>query len=204
MDRDARREARAQEAADRAYAKSQRSWFARHKILTALGALLLLGVVGSALGGQSGGSRDTLTSGSGSPPSASKSSAKSAPAAATLGTPVRDGKFEFTVKSVKDGPRIIGSEQFGTKPQGRFVLVDVKVENVGDAPQTFFGNNQYLYIGDKKYAADTEAAIYLDDAKSLLEDINPGNSLDGVSSSTSRRPASRLSWSFTTRPSPPE
>lgn len=58
--------------------------------------------------------------------------------------------------------------------------MSVKVENIGDEPQSFFGDNQHLYIGERKYSADTEAAIYLDDAKSLFEEINPGNALEGV------------------------
>lgn len=46
-------EARAQAAAAKAYGKSQRNWFARHKILTAIGALFIIGVIGTAAGGGS-------------------------------------------------------------------------------------------------------------------------------------------------------
>ena len=34
--------------------------------------------------------------------------------------------------------------------------------------------------GGKRYDADTEAAIYLDDSKTFLEEINPGNAVDGI------------------------
>jgi hypothetical protein len=46
-----KKDAKAQAAANKAYAKSQRSWFAKHKILTALGALILLGFIATAAGG---------------------------------------------------------------------------------------------------------------------------------------------------------
>jgi len=54
-----KQDARAQAAADKAYAKSQRSWFARHKILTGLGAFILLGIIISAASGGGGSGGDT-------------------------------------------------------------------------------------------------------------------------------------------------
>lgn len=74
-----KKDAKAQAAAAKAYSKSQRSWFARHKILTGLGALIaLMVVIGIASSGGSGGSGgtdagDTATdSGESSAPAASK------------------------------------------------------------------------------------------------------------------------------------
>jgi hypothetical protein len=105
-----------------------------------------------------------------------------APAAASgIGTPVRDGKFEFTVKKIDCGKSRIGTKDFGTSAQGQFCLVSVKVENIGKEAQTLDGSSQYLYgDGGQKYDADTEAAIYLDDAQTFLEEINPGNSVNGI------------------------
>jgi hypothetical protein len=59
-----KKDAKAQAAANKAYAKSQRSWFAKHKILTALGALILLGFIATAAGG--GGDDATVANTAGS------------------------------------------------------------------------------------------------------------------------------------------
>ncbi len=61
-----KKDAKAQAAAAKAYSKSQRSWFAKHKILTALGAFILLGVIISAANGGGGGGSDSTTAGSSS------------------------------------------------------------------------------------------------------------------------------------------
>jgi hypothetical protein len=55
-----KKDAKAQAAAAKAYSKSQRSWFARHKILTALGAFILLAIVISVASGGGAGD-DTVT-----------------------------------------------------------------------------------------------------------------------------------------------
>jgi Domain of unknown function (DUF4352) len=107
--------------------------------------------------------------------------AETTPEAAGTGTPVRDGKFEFTVQRVECGKSRIGSKDFGQTAQGHFCFVYMKVENIGREAQTLDGSAQYLYAGGgKRYDADTEAAIYLDDSKTFLEEINPGNAVNGI------------------------
>ncbi len=79
-----KKDAKAQAAAAKAYSKSQRSWFAKHKILTALGAFILLGVIISAANGGGGGGSDSTTAGSSSDsagtPADGPAAAKPAPA----------------------------------------------------------------------------------------------------------------------------
>lgn len=55
-----KKDAKAQAAAARAYSKSQRSWFGRHKILTGLAALIALIVVISVASSGGGGGADEL------------------------------------------------------------------------------------------------------------------------------------------------
>jgi Domain of unknown function (DUF4352)/Protein of unknown function (DUF2510) len=99
-----------------------------------------------------------------------------------IGEEARDGDFTFVVTAVEDGPPIIGTDEFGTEPQGKFVFVTMRVTNHGDSPGSFLGDNQYLIDTEgRKAGADTEAAFYLsEDAQSLYEEINPGNSLTGI------------------------
>lgn len=46
-----------------------------------------------------------------------------APESPGIGSPVRDGKFEFTVGKVDCGKSRIGSVDFGVRAQGQFCLV---------------------------------------------------------------------------------
>lgn len=98
-----------------------------------------------------------------------------------VGDPVRDGKFEFTVMKVEPGVKEIGDEFLSQEAQGQFVLVHLTVENIGNESQYFDGNNVVAFDAkNREFAADTEAAIYLDDSNSFLNEINPGNSVEGV------------------------
>lgn len=178
-------------------AQSKRSWFARHKVLTGLGIVAVLIIALSALGG--GGDKTSPTGADSQPTSTpSEAAAASTPStqppapttpqtsaaaqnASQVGKKVRDGKFEFTVTKVKCGRSLVGSSDFGKKAQGQFCEVSVTVKNIGDEPQSMFGDNQYLFDSkNRKYSADTEAAIYLKDSNTLYEEINPGNSLKGT------------------------
>lgn len=81
--------------------------------------------------------------------------------------------------AINCGETKVGASEFLEKTaQGVFCITDVNVTNIGDEAQTFFGDNAYLFNeAGQKYNADTEAAIYMDDTNSFLEEINPGNSL---------------------------
>jgi Domain of unknown function (DUF4352) len=98
-----------------------------------------------------------------------------------IGSKVRDGKFQFTVTKVRKGVKQIGSNDFGAKAQGQFVIVTVKVENIGDKSQALSASAQTLYDSKgRKFDADDGAAIYLPDSNSLYEPINPGNTLKSM------------------------
>ncbi|QIK84860.1 DUF4352 domain-containing protein [Sanguibacter sp. HDW7] len=177
------------------------SWFARHKVLTVVGALVVLGVVGNALGGggddtpaaaptatsttTAGGdaTKDEKPKDDATKDDASKEEkpAKDEKKDPGVGDTVRDGKFEFVVTKVSDGGTSIGPKGFAEKAQGRFVLVHVDVTNIGKEPQYFFGDNQTVYDSeDREFSADTTAAIYLEDSSSFIEEINPGNTVEGT------------------------
>jgi hypothetical protein len=103
--------------------------------------------------------------------------------AAGVGDAVRDGKFEFVVSKVTCGRNRIGDTNFGKDAQGQFCTVNVKVKNIGKEAQTLDASSQYLYgSGGQRFDADTEAAVYLglNETRTFLEDINPGNSVNGV------------------------
>lgn len=179
------KDAKAQAKAAKAYAKAQRPWFKKKRFIL---PIALIAIIAIAAGTSGGGDTASTTNDTASDSSNDSSAAGSDDTKADepsesrpgIGEKARDGKFMFTVTKVKPGVAMIGSKDFGVEAQGQFVLVSVKVKNIGDEAQTMFGDNQTLFIDGKKFSADTEAAIYLDDSNSLFEEINPGNSLNGV------------------------
>lgn len=171
----------------------QKSWFARHKILTVVLVVLALVVVGGALGGggddaPSAGTAAEQPAGSAAEPAVPADGAEpAAPAeepaddAAGIGDAVRDGKFEFTVTEVETGVSEVGDEFLSEEAQGQFVLVHLTVSNIGDEAQMLDGSNQTLVDTEgREHSANGSAAIYLDDSQTFLNDINPGNSVEGI------------------------
>ncbi len=161
---------------------TRRGWFARHKILTSLGALVVLAVIVSTA---NGGSKPTPAAGENRPAAtsaqASAASTRAERAGAGIGTAVRDGKLEFTVTAIDSGVASVGSDAFGQKAQGQFVLVHLTITNIGDKAQYFDGSSQKAFDAQgREFSADTSAAIYLTDANSFLNEINPGNSVTGT------------------------
>lgn len=173
----------------------RRSFFARHKVLTvflAILALVLVVSIGSSLGGDtpdtpeaagSAGVADAADPGADGGATGDQAPAAPAPEEAVpgLGAAVRDGKFEFTVTAVEPGVARVGDDLLGVDAQGQFVLVHVTVTNVGDVAQMFDASSQKLFDAQgREHSADSTAGIYLGDANSFLNDINPGNSIQGV------------------------
>src|SRR5690625_1048800 len=174
----------------------QKSWFARHKFLTAILVIVGLIVIAAAL---SGGDADAPA---GSTPAAETAPAEEAadaePAAGEdaaaaeegeaapegapgIGDAVEDGKFEFTVTGVETGVAEVGDEYLNEQAQGQFVLVHLTVSNIGDRAQMLDGTNQKLVdTQGREHSADGSAAIYLGDTGTFLNDINPGNSVEGT------------------------
>lgn len=173
------------------------SWFARHKLLTGLLAVIVVVVLAKAFGGGDG-SPAATTSGVPAPAAAAQADAPKAdapkadapkadapkpdaPKGAKIGQAVRDGKFEFTVTKVETGATKIGDQYLNQKAQGQFVLVHVTVKNIGDEAQLLADSAQKVRDAKgREFSADTTAAIYLKDNDVFLNEINPGNSVKGI------------------------
>lgn len=155
-----------------------------------VGGVILLFVLIAALGG--GGDEPTAnvteTTPAASAPAESSAPAETTaapapePAAAVIGTAVRDGKFEFTVTAVERVGTTIGEDFLQETAQGEYVIVRVNVTNIGDEPQMLSSSGQVLY-NDKgqKYEPSSDALFSLEGASDFfLEDINPGNTITGA------------------------
>ena len=181
---------------------AKRAWYTKKRVIIP-GALLALVVFGTAL---SGGGDDstknvagtTSASAATAEPAAATPAAKAAapkpstkaaapkpapkPAAKGIGDTVRDGKFAFTVRSIKCGIAKVGTDAYlSKKAQGQFCAVALTVKNIGDKSQMMFADNQYAFDAQgRKFSADSEASIYDDSSQVLWEEINPGNSVKGT------------------------
>jgi hypothetical protein len=165
----------------------QKSWFARHKFLTALLALVVVVGLSKTFGsgdapaptGSSGGqvaAADPADSGN-----AEAGDTRDAAKEAKVGTAVRDGEFEFTVTKVEKGVASVGASFLEEKAQGQFVLVHVTVKNIGTKPQTLIDSVQKLRDGQgREFTTDSTAAIVIKGNAVFFNEINPGNSVKGT------------------------
>ncbi|MBF6171802.1 DUF4352 domain-containing protein [Nocardia blacklockiae] len=96
------------------------------------------------------------------------------------GSEVRDGKFGFAVTRVDPPVTTVGDNEYLRRnAQGEYVLVHVDVTNIGDKPQTYFGENQKLVDNQGNlYTNDTMAEMNVN--KDLVTEINPGNKISVV------------------------
>lgn len=155
------------------------SFFKRHKILTVVGVIILLAIIGGAAGGGKK-SENSTTASSSSKATTAKSESSAMP---KVGEAARDGKFEFTVKSIQCGVTSVGTNQYLTKtPQGQYCLLNVSVKNIGNEAQSLFSANQKLLNAqNQQYAADDTATLYAaPNGSSWYSNINPGNSVEGA------------------------
>ena len=143
-------------------------------VVVVFGLLIVIGIAGS-------GSKSTTTS-STQANEPQKSESKSA-TVAKLNEPARDGKFEFTLKSVSCGKTTIGPNEYMQKTaQGQFCEVSLSVKNIGNEAQQFFSQDQFLYnASNQKYSADAQATMYTSaNGDAWINQINPGNSMEGI------------------------
>ncbi|MBB4929653.1 hypothetical protein F4561_000473 [Lipingzhangella halophila] len=98
-----------------------------------------------------------------------------------IGDTVETGVFAFTVTDVETGVNEVADESgyLTETPDGQYVIVSVTVENIGDESGTFESGSQTLIDGeDREHSTDTAAEI-TGGAESFLNEVNPGNSVEG-------------------------
>lgn len=150
--------------------KDQRSWFGRHKILTFIGAVILLAIIGNALGG---GDDNTSTK--------TGEVAKKQETTYKVGDVIKIKDLEYTVTKVEQKDKV-GDEYFNKQVSagGTFVAVQYSVKNVGDKPVGMFDYPSINLTDEKgtKYDSDIDAsssyAVETDiDNSKIVSDLNP-------------------------------
>ena len=144
-----------------------------------VGGVILLIIVAAALGG--GNSGTSTNSGT----SAAAAPAQAAAPAPGIGSKVRDGKFEFVITGISHAKSVGDTaDGLGDTAQGRYVILHIRVTNIGTEAQTLDDSSQYVYdASGRKFSADSSADIDLGGVNgqnsTLFEDINPGNTVHG-------------------------
>jgi hypothetical protein len=136
----------------------------------------------SSADGQQVGSTEADGASAEEKPEEKKADEPAAEAAHGIGDTVAADDWEITVAKVEDGVSQVGDEFLNAKAQGQFVQIRLSVKNTGSEPNYFFEDD--IKLGDdagNTYSADSEAGIYAAENNILfLEEINPGNTADGV------------------------
>lgn len=158
--------------------------------LAIVGAVIVLIIIGSALG-SGGGNAGSSTVGATSPVTQAATSPAASPTAAPpaaapqIGDKVRDGKFQFVVTKVSHA-KSVGDTSLGLgdTAQGEYLIVSLKVTNIGNESQTLDDSAQFVYDArGRKYSASSAADIDLSgpngSGNTWFEDINPGNTVRG-------------------------
>lgn len=162
------------------------NWFARHKILTVIGVLVLLAIIGGAA---SGGNKTNNNSSSSSNTGSKTTAATSNNTAALpkLNQPANDGKFQFTITSFNCGETQVtqpDAPDITSQAQGQFCSMNLTVKNIGTVAQDFDASSQYIYDNSgKQYSYSSDATITANPTSSqfpVLETVNPGNSVSGT------------------------
>jgi len=158
--------------------KKKRHWV-RNIFLGFAGLIVLIVIISVAA---NKGSKGTPTASSGG---TSANAAPAPPQAAKIGTPVRDGKFQFTITSISHAKSVGDTaDGLGDTAQGEYTILHVTVTNISGQPQTLDDSSQYIYdASGRKYDVSTSADIDLNSASGsdsvFFNDINPGNTVHG-------------------------
>lgn len=159
--------------------KDQRSFFGRHKILSFIGVLIFLGIVGSAL---SGGGEETSNGGGSSTPASSPAKEEKVYKA---GEAVQSDNVEITVTKFEEKDQV-GNEFINkaVSEGGTFVAIQYKIKNISKKPIGMFDYPAVSLVDEEgtEYEADIDASsnyaveTNVDNAK-IASDLNPGISV---------------------------
>lgn len=154
--------------------KDQRNFFMKHKVLTVVLALVILGVIGSA-GGKKNSTTTTTTN------SSSSQTAKKEEPVSKVGDVIKTDKFEITITSIEEKAKV-GNQYISKSPSdgGTYIAVQWQCKNVSDKPIGSFSLPTIHLVDSNgtKYDADIDASgtfateVKLD--SKVLSDLNPG------------------------------
>jgi hypothetical protein len=166
--------------AAKAYAKASRPWY-RKKRWWALAAVVVIVIIAVATSNGSDGPKKVDNASSASTGGSTKSGDNTA---GTEKNPIKIGETvelagtRYTVKKVDTTSQIGGD--FGTKADGKFVVVTLTIENMKNETKTFSESAAKLVAADDtQYSTDDDGSIFADNSL-ILEDMQPELPKTGV------------------------
>jgi hypothetical protein len=160
--------------------KKKRHWV-RNTFLGLAGFIVLIVIISVVANGGSNGT--PVAGGGATSANATPTATPTATQVAKIDTPVRDGKFQFTVTSISHAKSVGDTaDGLGDTAQGEYTILQVTVTNISSQSQTLDDSSQYIYdASGRKYDASTSADIDLNSAGGsnsvFFNDINPGNTV---------------------------
>jgi len=138
---------------------------------------IVLGAIGAAGGS---GSSSTSSSSSSSSSATTKATEAAKPSGPAIGSSAADGKFAFAVWKVDCTKKTVGGALGTSTAQGHYCILTLSVKNIGKEAQTVFSSNMKL-IDDqgREFKSDDMALINTGQTDLWLNEVNPGNQLDG-------------------------
>ena len=96
-----------------------------------------------------------------------------------LNQAVRDGKFEFVVRSISCGHESLANGWLRAQEQGQYCVIELSVANIGTEAQRFADGLQKAYGPEGNlYAADTGAGVVANgNGDAIWNVVNPGNAI---------------------------
>jgi hypothetical protein len=156
--------------------KDQRNWFMRHKIMTFIGAIILIVIIASIA--SSGDDSSTSTDGE----SKSTQTSGKKDTVYKVGDVIKTDQLEVTVSKFEEKDQIGDPANLGKKASegGTLVAIQYKMKNVSDKPVGMFDYPTLNLIDEKgtKYKSDIDAssAYAVDtgiDNSKIMSDLNP-------------------------------
>jgi len=180
MSIDPSRNAKAEAKAAKAYAKAVRPWYKKKRVLIPLG-LVLVTMVGAAMGSSGSGSTTGSATGGNATGSATGGNAnhtqgksKADNATGKVGQTVTNAGTTYKVTNVRTTDKIGDPSLLGARADGTFVVVDLNLTNNKDETKTFLDSTAKLVTSDgKRYETSDKAVMAFGDKNLLLKDIQP-------------------------------
>jgi hypothetical protein len=168
---DSYRDAKAAAKAAKVYAKAQRPWYRRKRIIIPLG-LVVLAIAGTAVGG--GGSDTTGTGSTDAVANSSSGGSGDDGAAGKVGQALTNAGTTYKVTGVETTQTIGDPDLLGARADGVFVVVDLQLTNNKDETKTFLDSSAKIETADgKQYEPSDKALMAIGDESLMLKDIQP-------------------------------
>ncbi|HEY8805278.1 MAG TPA: DUF4352 domain-containing protein [Clostridium sp.] len=160
----------------------QRSFAGRHKIITGILAIAILGGIGSAMGDGNKTDSAKADSSTSTAVSATTPAPVAKPAETVISTEGISSDVKIKVLEVTT-PAYTGKDSFKHNPQGAFVVVKLSIQNnQKDAISVTDSSFKLLDKDKREFDASTDASIgmmMVEKKTFMFENVNPGNTIEG-------------------------